>query len=58
MIDVVLAGAAVAVLLLAACVLGGWPVRRRGRLVRRVLPGWVCRARVRAPATGWTRVPF
>jgi|SRR6266487_1618221 len=52
MIDVVLAGSAVAVLLLAACVLGGWRMRRGGRLVRLIVPRWVSRARVRAPAVG------
>jgi hypothetical protein len=50
MIDVVLAGSAVAVLLLAACVLGGWRIRRGGRRGRRIGHRWISRALVRAPA--------
>lgn len=52
MIDVVLAESAVAVLLIAACVLGGWRMRRRGRLVRRVVRRWFSRDLVGAPAAG------
>ena len=56
MIGVVLAGSVVAVLLVTACVLGGWRIRRGGRRVQRVRRRWILRAARRAPGPAGGRV--
>jgi hypothetical protein len=54
MIVVVLAGCAVIVLLMAACVFGGWRMRRRGGPVRRVVRRWFSGALPQVPGAGRT----